>query len=399
VTAEPGDLGSPWAIGAREGGHTAVLPELGSVDDLRRLAATARERHGIDIALDIAFQCAPDHPWVKEHPEWFRARPDGTIQYAENPPKKYQDIYPFDFETEAAGALWEELADVVRFWLDRGVRTFRVDNPHTKPFSFWEWLIDGVKREHPDAVFLSEAFTRPKVMYRLAKVGFSQSYTYFTWRNDAREMRAYFEELTTPPVADFFRPNAWPNTPDILHEVLQHGGRPAFEARLVLAAMLSANYGIYGPAFELLEHVPREPGSEEYLDSEKYQRRHWDLDDERSIAPLVATVNGIRRRHPALQSNDGLVFHDVDDPALLAWTKRSADGEDRVLTVASFDFSSPRRGTVELGLDRLGLPSDAPFEVEDLVVGGVDRWQGPRHVVELDPAVLPARILALRPAR
>jgi starch synthase (maltosyl-transferring) len=277
------------------------------------------------------------------------------------------------------------------------VTVFRVDNPHTKSFAFWEWAIGELKRDHPEALFLAEAFTRPKVMYRLAKLGFSQSYTYFTWRNTKWELQSYFEELTRPPVSDFFRPNAWPNTPDILHEVLQHGGRAAFEARLVLAAGLSASYGIYGPAFELQEHAPREPGSEEYLDSEKYEIKRWDLDRADSLAPLIARVNAARHAHPALQRNDGLAFHPIDDDELLAWTKRSVDGRDVVLGLVTLDFRSVRRGTLELPLEALGLPVDAPFEAEDLLgEGGISLWHGPRQAVEIDPAVAPARLLHLR---
>jgi starch synthase (maltosyl-transferring) len=396
TTASPADPGVPWAIGSPDGGHEAIHPALGTFDDFAALVAEA-DRLGLCIALDIAFQASPDHPWVTEHPTWFRQRPDGTVQYAENPPKKYQDIYPFDFESEDWPALWQALADVFRFWVARGVTIFRVDNPHTKAFPFWEWAIGELKREHPDVLFLAEAFTRPKVMYRLAKLGFSQSYTYFTWRNTSWELRSYFEELTRPPVVDFFRPNAWPNTPDILHADLQMGGRPAFQARLVLAAMLSANYGIYGPAYELLEHVPREPGSEEYLDSEKYQLQHWELEDERSIAPLIATVNRLRRLHPALQSNEGLRFHGTDDDHLLAWTKQSPDGADIVLTIVSLDFAQPRSGTLDLSLETLGIPDDAPYEVADLLAGSVERWQGRRQPVAIDPDLLPARILQLRP--
>ncbi|HZD55054.1 MAG TPA: alpha-1,4-glucan--maltose-1-phosphate maltosyltransferase, partial [Candidatus Aquicultoraceae bacterium] len=273
----PDDVGSPWAIGSEEGGHKAVHPALGTLEDFRSLLSKAGE-YGIEIALDIAFQCSPDHPYVREHPEWFRRRPDGTVQYAENPPKKYEDIYPFDFETPDWPALWEELRSVVRFWIDQGVRIFRVDNPHTKPFAFWEWLIGGIREEFPETIFLSEAFTRPKVMYRLAKAGFSQSYTYFAWRNSKWELAGYFRELTETGVREYFRPNLWPNTPDILTEQLQFGGRPAFLARLVLAATLGASYGIYGPAYELCENRPVGPGKEEYLDSEKYAVRNWDID-------------------------------------------------------------------------------------------------------------------------
>ncbi len=394
TTAAPGDPGVPWAIGSPAGGHTGVHPGLGTLDDFRELVDEAR-RLRIEVALDIAFQASPDHPWVREHPTWFRQRPDGTVQYAENPPKKYQDIYPFDFESEDWPGLWQSLCGVIAFWIDQGVSIFRVDNPHTKAFGFWEWAISELKRDHPDALFLAEAFTRPKIMYRLAKLGFSQSYTYFTWRNSKAELQSYFEELTRPPVREFFRPNAWPNTPDILHETLQHGGRAAFEARLVLAATLSANYGIYGPAYELQEHVPREPGSEEYLDSEKYQLQHWELDDERSIAPLITRVNRARHEHPALQWNDRLDFHSIDDDALLAYSKRSDDGRDIVLTVVSLDFHAARRGTIDLPLEWLGLPADRPFAVEDLLTGARWTWQGRHHAIELDPARVPAIILAL----
>jgi hypothetical protein len=297
-------------------------------------SAAARAR-GLDLALDIAFQVAPDHPYVSEHPEWFRQRPDGTVQYAENPPKKYQDIYPFDFETSDWKALWEELESIFQFWIEQGVRTFRVDNPHTKSFHFWEWCIDRIKRRHPDVVFLSEAFTRPRPMYRLAKLGFTQSYTYFAWRTAKWELMQYMEELTRTEVAEFFRPNFWPNTPDILTAELQSGSRPVFLSRLTLAATLAANYGIYGPAFELMEHVPREPGSEEYRDSEKYQLREWDLDRPDSLRHFIARVNQIRRANPALHSNDSLQFHRIDNEQLLVYSKHTAREDDEPGGVAT----------------------------------------------------------------
>ncbi len=397
TTAGPDDPGVPWAIGAADGGHTAVHPELGTLDDLDALVEAARRRD-IRVALDIAFQASPDHPFVREHPSWFRQRPDGTVQYAENPPKKYQDIYPFDFESEDWPALWEALRGIFAFWIDHGIEVFRVDNPHTKAFPFWEWVIGELKRDHPGVLFLAEAFTRPKVMYRLAKVGFSQSYTYFTWRTHKQELTDYFLELSRPPVADFFRPNVWPNTPDILHETLQTGGRPMFEARFVMAATLSSLYGIYGPAFELGEHVPREPGSEEYLDSEKYQLRHWDLERPDSLAPLIAKVNAIRRAHPALQSNERLEFHDIDDDALLAYTKRSADGSDTVLTVVSLDPRAPRSGLLRLKHWMIGLDEGRPIEVTDLLEGGTERWDRPERRIELRPGTRQAIILGLRGA-
>ena len=396
--ASPRDPGVPWAIGGPEGGHASIHPELGTLEDFRALV-TAAESRGMAIALDIAFQASPDHPFVKEHPHWFRQRPDGTVQYAENPPKKYQDIYPFDFESEDWPELWAGLLDVVRYWIEQGVRIFRVDNPHTKPFPFWEWLIGEIKRDDPDVLFLAEAFTRPKVMYRLAKLGFSQSYTYFTWRTTKEELTSYFTELTTSEVREFFRPNIWPNTPDILHEVLQVGGRPAFQARFVLAATLAATYGVYGPAFELLEHTPIAPGSEEYRDSEKYQQRTWDLDRADSIAPLMGRVNRIRRQHPALQTNDGLTFHPIDDDRLIAYTKATPDREDVILTIVSLDPNVARGGTVELPLEQLGIDPTGTFEAVDLLRDTTYLWQGSRNRVELDPAEVPAMILQLRPAK
>jgi starch synthase (maltosyl-transferring) len=396
TAARPGDPGVPWAIGGPEGGHTAINPDLGTLDDFRELV-TAAERRGISIALDLAFQSSPDHPFVREHPTWFRQRPDGSVQYAENPPKKYEDIYPFDFESHDWRELWVALADVVRYWIDQGVRILRVDNPHTKPFPFWEWLIGQIKADHPDVLFLAEAFTRPKVMYRLAKIGFSQSYTYFTWRNSKQELTDYFTELTQTNLREFFRPNPWPNTPDILHEVLQHGGRPAFQFRLVLAATLSASYGIYGPAFEHMDHTAREPGSEEYLNSEKYELRRWEIDRLDSLAPFIGQVNRIRHEHRALQSNDGLAFHPISDERLIAYTKRTPDLSDVVLTVVNLDPRKVRSGTLELPLDELGIDPSGTFEAVDLIDGTTHLWQGPSNRVELDPADCPVTILHIRP--
>ena len=383
-STNPRDPGVPWAIGGPEGGHTAVHPDLGTLADFDALVAAAKKR-GIAVALDIAFQASPDHPWVKEHSEWFRARPDGTIQYAENPPKKYQDIYPFDFESSDWPGLWQALNDVFRFWIGHGVDIFRVDNPHTKTFAFWEWCIGDIKRDHPQVMFLAEAFTRPRVMYRLAKLGFSQSYTYFTWRNAARDLPDYLTELTTPPVNEFFQPNFWPNTPDILHADLQTGGRAAFVARFVLAATLSSAYGIYGPPFELGANVPREPGTEEYVDSEKYQQRTWDLTSPDSLAPLIAAVNAARRKHPALQSNERLIFHAIDNDALLAYSKHSADGQDIILAVVNLDYHVTQYGTLELDLDALSLPMTGPFQLLDLLDGASYTWRGARNGIELDP--------------
>ena len=398
VTAEPGEHGSPWAIGASEGGHTAVHPDLGTLDDLRALVQETRA-HGIDLALDIAFQCAPDHPYVTEHPEWFRARPDGTIQYAENPPKKYQDIYPFDFETLSWESLWQELRRVIVFWVEQGVRIFRVDNPHTKALPFWEWVIDQVTARHPDVIFLSEAFTRPRVMQRLAKLGFSQSYTYFTWRNSAAELREYFTELTGSRLREFLRPNIWPNTPDILHEYLQAGGRPAFAVRGLLAATLGASYGIYGPAFELCENTPREPGSEEYRDSEKYQLRHWDRRAPHSLAGLMTRLNRIRRDHPSLQRDETLRFHDADNPALLCYSKITADRADALLVIVNVDPAHKQSGWVTVDLSAFGLSDTESYEVHDLLDDRRFVWQGRRNYVELNPAVTAGHVFAVRHLR
>jgi starch synthase (maltosyl-transferring) len=384
------DPGSPWAIGAEEGGHTAVHPELGTLEDFDHLVEAAG-RHGLELALDLAFQCAPDHPWVKEHPEWFRHLPDGTIRYAENPPKRYEDIYPLDFDTADWQALWAELLEVVRFWIGHGIRIFRVDNPHTKPLRFWEWLIAEVHAGHPDVVFLSEAFTRPAVMYRLAKIGFSQSYTYFAWRNAKWELEQYLHELHGTEVADFFRPNLWPNTPDILTELLQRGGRPAFMSRLVLAATMAASYGIYGPPFELQEHVARHEGSEEYLHSEKYQVRHWDLEARQSLAAFVTRVNEIRRESPALQVDRNLHFHRVDNDALVAYSR--VLGTNRMLMVVNLDPYYRQAGWLELDMDALGLAWDTRYAVHDLLTGARYDWSGNRPFVQLDPAVVPAHVL------
>ncbi len=391
----PEDPGSPWAIGSQEGGHKAVNPALGTLDDFRRLVRVAAE-HGLQVAIDIAFQCSPDHPYVREHPEWFKHRPDGSIQFAENPPKKYEDIVPFDFEGPAWRELWQEMLSILQFWIGQDVSVFRVDNPHTKPFAFWEWLIGEVKKEHPEVIFLSEAFTRPKVMFRLAKAGFSQSYTYFAWRNNAWELAQYFTEITQPPVVDFFRANLWPNTPDILTEYLQHGGRPAFAVRFMLAATLGANYGMYGPAFELGENRPREAGSEEYLDSEKYQLRSWDLDSPDSLRELITLVNKVRRENPALQSDRGLRFHPTENDQLLAYTKSTDDLSDVVLTVVNLDPHHTQVGMVTLPLEQLGIKRDSTYQAHELLSGARYMWNGPRNYVELNPASVPGQIFRFR---
>jgi starch synthase (maltosyl-transferring) len=395
LIAGPDDPGSPWAIGAAEGGHRDIHPELGSREDFRELVSRARAL-GLEVALDIAFQCAPDHPYVTQHPQWFRHRPDGSIQYAENPPKKYQDIYPFDFETEDWQALWQELKGVVDHWIGEGVRIFRVDNPHTKPFAFWEWLIGGVKAEHPEVIFLAEAFTRPKIMHRLAKLGFTQSYTYYTWRNTKAELTEYFTELAQHESREYFRPNLWPNTPDILHEFLQLGGRPAFKLRVALAATLGASYGIYGPAYELTENLAIKPGTEDYLDSEKYQLRRWKLDRPDSLRPFIARLNRIRHEHPALQSDWSLRFHPIDNPMMVCYSKTA--GDDTLVMLANLDPRYIQTGWIDLPLDEFGVASDAPYPVRDLLSDASFTWQGRRNFVRLDPQAYPMHILHLRRA-
>ena len=393
--AQPGDVGSPWAIGAEEGGHKAIHPELGTMEDFQRLIAKAAD-HGLEIALDLAFQCSPDHPYVREHPEWFKHRPDGTIQYAENPPKKYQDIYPLEFESEQWQELWDELKSVVLYWIEQGIRIFRVDNPHTKAFPFWEWLIGEIKQQYPETIFLAEAFTRPKVMHQLARIGFTQSYTYFTWRNTKAELMEYFTELSHGGSREFFRANLWPNTPDILPEQLQFGGRPAFIARLVLAATLGANYGIYGPAFELCESQARDPGGEEYLDSEKYEIKRWDLESAWSLREVIARVNQVRRENPALHSDWRLKFHPTDNEAILCYSKTTADLSDAILVVVNLDFSHTHSGWVTLDLEALGLDEAHPYQVHDLIGDNRHLWTGRRNFVELNPAVEPAHVFRVR---
>jgi starch synthase (maltosyl-transferring) len=394
TTAGPDDEGSPWAIGdsqigSSEGGHKSIHPKLGNFADFDHLLATV-QANGMELALDIAFQCSPNHPWVTQHPDWFQHRPDGSIQYAENPPKKYQDIYPLNFESPDWRGLWDELLSVFQFWIDRGVRVFRVDNPHTKSLAFWEWCIAELHRNAADVIFLSEAFTRPHVMYALAKRGFTQSYTYFTWRTEKSEIAAYFEEITKPPVSDFFTPNLWPNTPDILHATLQSGGRAAFQQRLILATTLAANYGIYGPAFELGEHVPIRPGSEEYLHSEKYQLRHWDRRDPDSLAPLITLLNQIRRTNRALQSDLSLHYHPVDNLQIIAYSKTAPATDESpanvILVVVNLDPHYEQSGWVDLDLKKLGIRHNETFEIEDLLTGNHYLWHDRSNFVVLHPS-------------
>ena len=395
ITAAADDPGSPWAIGSAEGGHKSIHPQLGTVEEFRSFVAKA-ESLDLEVALDLAYQCSPDHPYVREHPKWFRWRPDGTVQFAENPPKKYQDIYPLDFTTEEWRALWEELKSIVEFWREQGIRIFRVDNPHTKPLPFWQWLIDTVKQDHPEVIFLAEAFTRPKVMYRLGKLGFTQSYSYFTWRNTKAEITEYFQELTQTEVREYFRLNLWSNTPDILPEYLHFGGRAAFMLRLVLAATLSGNYGIYGPAFELLENRPREAGSEEYLDSEKYEIKHWNRESADSLKDFITRINKIRKDNPALKCDWSLCFHEIDNEQMVCYTKRTEDLGNIILVVVNLDPHHVQSGWVRIPLEPLQLAATDSYQAHDLLTGARFLWHGARNYVQLDPKNGPAHILRLR---
>ncbi|HEV8441051.1 MAG TPA: alpha-1,4-glucan--maltose-1-phosphate maltosyltransferase [Methylomirabilota bacterium] len=387
--AGPADPGSPWAIGALEGGHTAIHPDLGTLEEFARFLKAARGL-GIEIALDFAIQCSPDHPWVREHPEWFHHRPDGTIKYAENPPKKYQDIYPLNFACAEWAALWDELLRVVLFWVDQGVRTFRVDNPHTKPLDFWRWLIREVQDGHPDVIFLAEAFTRPKVMKALAKSGFTQSYTYFTWRNFKEELIEYFDEITRSETAEYFRGNLFVNTPDILPEVLQRGGPAAFKMRAALAATLSSLWGIYS-GFELCEATPV-PGTEEYLDSEKYEIRVRDWDGPGHIKDYIARLNGIRRQNAALQAYRNLRFYPADSAHVIFYGKMTPARDNVVLVAVNLDPFAVHEARLSLPLAELGIADDETYELHELI--GDDRrlGRGPTHTVSLDPETSPAHI-------
>ncbi len=396
LEAGPDDPGSPWAIGSEAGGHTAVNPELGTLDDFDAFVARARAV-GLEVALDYALQCSPDHPWVREHPQWFKHRPDGTIRYAENPPKRYQDIYPIDFDTEDREALWDALRDVVLFWVSHGVHVFRVDNPHTKPIPFWQWLIAEVQRRHPEVIFLAEAFTRPRVMQRLAKVGFTQSYTYFTWRNARWEIEEYLRELSQSEMVDWFRPNFWPNTPDILHATLQYGGPAAFRLRLVLAALASPSWGMYS-GYELYENTPLREGSEEYLNSEKYQLRprNWDRAD--SLAPMITRVNQIRRRHCGAASLlRTLTLHSADNESVLVFSRADDAREDVLLVVLNLDPFNAHEATVWLDLGALGLHDNQYYEVHDELSGASWVWHGAGNYVRIDPAVQPGHVFHVRP--
>jgi starch synthase (maltosyl-transferring) len=393
LTATEKDPGSPWAIGSKEGGHKSIHPALGTFADFERLRKRA-ESLGMEIALDIAFQCSVDHPYIKEHPEWFCWRPDNTIQYAENPPKKYEDIVQFDFKTKDWKGLWEELKSIVIFWAEKGVRIFRVDNPHTKPFAFWEWMILEVKKVYPDALFLAEAFTRPKIMYRLAKVGFSGSYTYFTWRNGKNEITEYINELTRTEVSEYFRPNFWPNTPDILHEFLQKGGRPAFVLRLVLAATLSPNYGIYGGPYLLCRNEPF-PGKEEYINNEKYELKRWDINSPGSLKTEATRINKIRKENNALQAAGNIVMCNTDNGDIIAYTRYTGDKKNVIIVVVNLDPYHTQSGWVDMPAEAAGINPDQEFKAQDLFGGGEYTWNGRRNFVKLDPNVTPAHIIRI----
>ncbi len=391
--AAPNDPGSPWAIGSKEGGHKAIHPDLGTMKDFRDFVAEAGKL-GLEVALDLAYQCSQDHPYIKEHPEWFKWRPDGTIQFAENPPKKYEDVVPFDFETDDWKNLWNELKSIVDFWIEAGVKIFRVDNPHTKPFAFWEWLIRETRTKHPEVIFLSEAFTRPSVKYRLAKIGFNQSYTYFTWRNTKYEIMQYVNELTRTDIRHFFRPNFWPNTPDILPEFLQFGGRPAFLIRLVLAATLSSNYGIYGPAFELCVSDAI-PGTEEYKNSEKYEIKDWEPGKTGNFREIIADLNRIRRDNPALQETANVSFHEVNNDQLLFYIKKTPDLSNVLFIMVNLDPFHTQAGTVRVPLDELGLSREKSYMAYDLISDDKFIWQGEYNYVELNPQITPIHILQI----
>jgi starch synthase (maltosyl-transferring) len=393
VNCSSEDPGSPWAVGSAEGGHKSVHPQLGTLEDFRAFAKKAKE-HGLEIALDIALQCSPDHPYLKSHPGWFKWRPDGTVQYAENPPKKYEDIVPFNFDTKDREGLWMELKSIFTFWIEHGVRIFRVDNPHTKPFAFWDWLIADIRKDHPDVILLSEAFTRPKIMYRLAKAGFSQSYTYFTWRSAKQEFMDYLTELAHTEVAEYFRPNFWPNTPDILAFHLQQGGRGAFKARAVMASTMSSNYGVYAPAFELCVDAPL-PGREEYMDSEKYEIKRWDLNDKGSMKDLLKRLNKIRRENPALQATRNIRFCGIDNDQLIAYWKATDDLSNIILVIVNLDPRNKQSGWLELPLADFGMENGGDYTAHDLLRDEKYAWKGARNYVELDPASMPAHVIRI----
>lgn len=393
TNAQPGDVGSPWAIGSKDGGHKSLHPDLGSMDDFVEFVQEAN-RQGLEIALDYALQCAPDHPYVKEHPQWFKWRPDGTVQYAENPPKKYQDVLPINFENDDWQNLWKELKSIFDFWIDKGVKIFRVDNPHTKPFVFWEWVIAEVRKKNPEVMFLAEAFTRPRVMERLAKIGFTQSYTYFTWRVDQEEIKQYMRELTSEPLKDFFRPNFWPNTPDILPPHLTKGGEAAHISRVIMAATLSSNWGVYGPVYEFGMTQPM-PTKEEYINNEKYEVKHWDWEATTPIRETITKINQVRKENEALQYTNNLVLADSDNPNILAYAKKSPKGDNIVLTIVNLDFQWKQAGWVKVPLYDLGIDPNSKYRAHDLLSGHTYHWQNEWNYVELSPQGVPAHVFRL----
>jgi starch synthase (maltosyl-transferring) len=397
TTAQEGDPGSPWAIGSRLGGHKAIHPELGTMEDFESLVRKAKDLN-IQIALDFAIQCAPDHPYVTEHPDWFTWRPDGTVQYAENPPKKYQDVLPVNFETEDWENLWKELKSIVDFWISKGVRIFRVDNPHTKPFKFWEWMIKEVHAKNPDIIFLAEAFTRPRIMEQLAKVGFNQSYTYYTWRNSREEMQKYVEELTKTDRREYFRPNFWPNTPDILPISLEEKGEPSFIIRLIMAATLSSNYGLYGPVFEYGLNKAY-PGKEEYIDSEKYEIKVWDWKKQTKVKDIITKVNQIRKENEALQSTWHIEFPEVDNPQIICYCKKDQDSTNKLLIVVNLDPNHTQAGWIKVPLHYLGLSHDQPYTVNDLLTGEHYTWNNEWNYVQLNPHHMPAHIFRIESSK
>jgi len=393
VRSQPGEPGSPWAIGSDEGGHKSILPALGTLEDYKKLISEAKKL-GIDIALDLAFQCAPDHPYVKEHPEWFKQRPDGTIQYAENPPKKYQDIYPFNFESDNWKELWHELKSVIIYWVEQGVTIFRVDNPHTKPIPFWEWVIEEVHLQYPDIIFLAEAFTKPKVMASLAKIGYTQSYTYFTWRVTKQEIIDYITELIQTASRNYFRPNFWPNTPDILPFHLQHQGENIFIIRLALAATLSSNYGVYGPAYEFYENTPVE-GREEYHNSEKYEVRQYDWKKTNRMTDIMTLINKARKENPALQTTWNTIFCSIENPSLIAYLKTTDDLSNILMVIVNIDPNQGQSGFVQLPKSRLKLGERINVKVHDLITDERYTWTQEWNFVDLNPHKMPFHLFKL----
>jgi starch synthase (maltosyl-transferring) len=390
LTALDGDPGSPWAIGNRLGGHKAIHPELGTLDDFKALIQEAK-RLGIEIAMDIAYQCAPDHPYVKEHPQWFKWRPDGTVQYAENPPKKYEDILPFNFETEDWENLWQELKSVIDYWVAAGISVFRIDNPHTKAFGFWQWMIGEVRKKNPEVIFLAEAFTRPRIMERLGKAGFNQSYTYFTWRNTKAEIQEYMTELTKTEMRYYYRPNFWPNTPDILPPALTKGGDNAHIMRVVLAATLSSNYGLYGPVYEFGINTPH-GAKEEYVDNEKYEIKHWNWNQYTRIGDIITRLNRIRRQNPALQTTWNIEFGDTSNEQIICYIKTDEATQNNLVITVNLDAFNTQGAHVKIPLAKMGIGYHEPYRVTDLLSGSVYQWLGDYNYVELNPQQMPAHI-------